>query len=304
MLNIGVTSASFRVDNLIQSLYCYIRTMAENNCKSYMGFSKNNRINEIKSVLSELSSISITSMKSRFIFLISAVLYSTIVACNQDSLLTQKVREYDEKTGQTPVLTHNKLDAILSKLSKIHSSILPAEYVEYSMCGEYAALKYKEYYVLKGEDVFKYVAGHFRIMDFMSKDSFFKVNLDSLPQGINQYWLMDARVLHKFLDLLGWMHGKGYNDSALSINNGHRHPAYNKEKGGVSRSYHMQGMAIDIKVGDINRDGAADGKDKRLILDILETKIIGAEGGLGKYPRTDVIHFDVRGHRARWDSHK
>jgi uncharacterized protein YcbK (DUF882 family) len=56
-------------------------------------------------------------------------------------------------------------------------------------------------------------------------------------------------------------------------------------------------------VGDINRNGIANAADKKIILDILEQKIIGNTGGLGLYPKSDVVHFDTRGYRARWNSH-
>ena len=36
---------------------------------------------------------------------------------------------------------------------------------------------------------------------------------------------------------------------------------------------------------------------------LIENYIIKDEGGLGLYPKSDVVHFDTRGHRARWDSH-
>jgi uncharacterized protein YcbK (DUF882 family) len=65
----------------------------------------------------------------------------------------------------------------------------------------------------------------------------------------------------------------------------------------------MQGSAIDIQVGDINRNGIANAADKKIILDVLEKQIIGNRGGLGLYPKSDVVHFDTRGFRARWNSH-
>jgi len=34
----------------------------------------------------------------------------------------------------------------------------------------------------------------------------------------------------------------------------------------------------------------------------LEKKVIKNEDGLGLYPGTQSVHYDVRGVRARWDS--
>jgi len=42
---------------------------------------------------------------------------------------------------------------------------------------------------------------------------------------------------------------------------------------------------------------------KKIILDILENKVIGDQGGIGRYPGTMSVHFDVRGFKARWDKH-
>lgn len=211
-------------------------------------------------------------------------------------------QKYDDSTLQKPVFSHTLLDSVLDQFPQVRYDQLPENYLSLSESESVATvLKYRSYYRVQGEDVFRFVVGHFRVQDFMSKDTFFKTNTACLPEGCTHYWLMDAAVLHKFLDLLLWMREHGYNDSALTINNGHRHPAYNKMKGGVSRSYHMQGMAIDIKVGDINRDGIADAADKQVLIKELDTNIIENGGGLGLYPHSDVIHFDTRGYRARWN---
>lgn len=213
------------------------------------------------------------------------------------------MKAYDDSTGQQPILSHVSLDSVLDQLTQVPYENLPKEYLTYTGSQKIeTVLKYKYYYKVNGTDVLKYVTGHFRIGDLLSKDTFYNENLRCLPTGCEQFWLCDKKLLHKFLDLILWMKKQGYNDSAITVKNGHRHPGYNSVKGGVSRSYHMQGMAIDIKVGDINRDGIADATDKNILLQILETDIIADEGGLGRYPKSDVIHFDTRGYRARWDA--
>ena len=50
-------------------------------------------------------------------------------------------------------------------------------------------------------------------------------------------------------------------------------------------------------IGDLNRDGAADRNDKKLLIPILNRQV-GNRGGLGVYRMS--VHIDVRGHRARW----
>jgi len=50
------------------------------------------------------------------------------------------------------------------------------------------------------------------------------------------------------------------------------------------------------------KDGKSTKEDKDIVLDTLEKKVIKNEGGLGSYPGTQSVHYDVRGVRARWDS--
>ena len=89
--------------------------------------------------------------------------------------------------------------------------------------------------------------------------------------------------------------------SQIAIKHGFRHPAYNHQISGAKKSRHQFGEAIDLLVGDVNRDGRADEDDKAPLLKMLDEKIIGNAGGVGKYPGSHVIHMDVRGFRARWD---
>jgi uncharacterized protein YcbK (DUF882 family) len=211
-------------------------------------------------------------------------------------------RQFDDSTGQKSVWRHSQLDSVLNTLHAVHFSNLPKEYIEHTGSMEAKEnLQWREFYQVRGANIYQYVVGHFRVADMMSKDTFYHENISNLPEGCDQYWLTDRKLLHHFLDLLLWMEKKGYNDSAITIKNGHRNPHYNKAVGGVPRSYHMQGMAIDLKVGDIDRNGIADGRDKQILLDVLEKDIIQDAGGLGKYPGSEIIHFDTRGYRARWD---
>jgi uncharacterized protein YcbK (DUF882 family) len=75
----------------------------------------------------------------------------------------------------------------------------------------------------------------------------------------------------------------------------------NEAVNGVENSRHILGQAIDIVIGDINRDGGYTVEDKQIVLDILEDKVIRNAGGVGRYPGTRTVHFDTRGFRARWD---
>jgi len=115
--------------------------------------------------------------------------------------------------------------------------------------------------------------------------------------------LISRQVLYKFLDLLDILEALGYRHNAMSVYHGFRHPRYNREVRGASVSVHMQGLAVDIRIGDINKDGFANWDDKLIVIDILDKQIIKDMGGIGRYPNSQGLHFDVRGYKARWDSY-
>lgn len=75
----------------------------------------------------------------------------------------------------------------------------------------------------------------------------------------------------------------------------------------VPDSKHKSGQAIDIIVLDINDDGKVNGKDVDIVYDILDQKIVKEDGGLGTYKNRkgfltrQMVHFDCRGEKARWN---
>ena len=91
---------------------------------------------------------------------------------------------------------------------------------------------------------------------------------------------------------------------ALIINSGYRSPNHNKLAGGAPLSQHLFGKAIDLKIGDINRDGSINQEDKNIAYKILQLDVIANRGGLGFYPNTQILHMDVRGEHARWNNYK
>ncbi|MEO1434872.1 MAG: hypothetical protein AAFV80_05005 [Bacteroidota bacterium] len=76
--------------------------------------------------------------------------------------------------------------------------------------------------------------------------------------------------------------------------------------GASSQSQHLKGKAIDIIVLDINHDGQCNDADVDLVYQILDKKIIRDRGGIGTYKsekgllNRQMIHFDLRGSKARW----
>lgn len=78
----------------------------------------------------------------------------------------------------------------------------------------------------------------------------------------------------------------------IVVTSGYRSPDHNREVGGVANSYHVQGLAADIRPVEANKD------DLPLLRDICIR--LNGTGGVGIYDT--FVHVDVRGYRARWDN--
>ena len=75
----------------------------------------------------------------------------------------------------------------------------------------------------------------------------------------------------------------------IYITSGYRCPEYNKKVGGVVNSYHLIGLAADIKVKDIN------------LIELLEVCEDIDFSGIGFYEKKNFLHLDVRPtKRTRW----
>ncbi|MEM7654492.1 MAG: D-Ala-D-Ala carboxypeptidase family metallohydrolase [Bacteroidota bacterium] len=162
-------------------------------------------------------------------------------------------------------------------------------------------LSSKSYYLLPGDAIYQKVVGHHRIKDFLPKDSHYRQHVLNLNGSDRMYWLIHVRLLEKVLELQQRLEQEGYDETGFQLVNGYRPPKYNEAVGGASRSRHLVGEAVDIVAKDVNQDGKANQADKAILVKLLDQEIIGNFGGLGKYPGTMSIHFDVRGRRARWD---
>lgn len=229
--------------------------------------------------------------RSLFIYTASIVLNLLILRCSSPE------QRFDQRVEQKPVLTYQKIDSVLSAMTIVKFEDLPKSYIEYSNLKNHPKIyKGKKWYRVVKEDAYKYLVGKFRVQDFLPEDEYYS-------KRDTQYLLIDKRVLYKFNDLLTYLDKKGHDPDAFKVYNGFRHPAYNDLRGGAPHSRHLYGEAIDIKVKDINKDGIIDQNDKTIVLNLLEKKIIGNSGGVGRYIKTMSIHFDVRGWGARWNSY-
>ncbi|MEO1516348.1 MAG: hypothetical protein AAFV95_15095 [Bacteroidota bacterium] len=210
---------------------------------------------------------------------------------------------YDWTTDQQPIWTQNDIDSVLNQLPTLAYDQLDAKYRKYiqSIDPEQAnILEGQRFYVVSGQEIFRYIAGDFRIRDFLPRDSYFYRSLRLFSINRDQYWLVDRQLLYKVLELQNLLYRKGFNQDGFTIVEGFRHPRINVESGGTAASRHLLGQAVELEIGDINGNGKADKEDKDLLLGLLEEQIIGDMGGIGHNPGTMSVHFDVRGYKARW----
>lgn len=166
-------------------------------------------------------------------------------------------------------------------------------------CGSF---KYnqKKFIKISWFDRYKNIAKDRKIYKFITPDRLFgAVRIPHMDK--TQYLLIEKSVINSFIVLLNTLEKKGYDTHAIQVTSGYRNPSYNKAVKGARCSQHQIGSAIDIYVGDINKDGETNINDRKIVYKILDTQIIKNKGGLGTYKSNDqVIHFDTRGNRARW----
>lgn len=235
------------------------------------------------------------------LFVLLLIVAVAIVIFHWESRDTLLQYWYEIQHGNEAVETKEQIDRILSSYETVNYAALDAPYLEYTRS---AKAKYKrmltgkEYFVIPREDIHRKIVGEFMIKQFMCKDKYYKEHAHK-----EILWLIDKRVLYKTLELLEALEKEGYDKYGFLIRNGHRHPAYNERIKGAGSSRHIAGEAIDISVRDINQDGKVNKADKKIVYDLLNKKIIGKGGGIGRYPGTMSLHYDVRGTRARWDSY-
>ncbi len=238
-----------------------------------------------------------------FLFLISAGAW----ICVQHLWQVREVLllwSHDARYDSAPVNSRESIDKVLSELQVLPYSSLEQEYLNQSKSTEAKYVKMCKnlnYYMVTREQLHHVIVGSFRLKDFICTDASYKQCVTNNREHIT--CALDKRIFYKTLDLIQSLEQKGHDPSAFSVKNGHRHPAYNEQIGGASLSRHIRGEAVDIVVADIDKNGRIEQEDKDIILDILETEVIKDQGGIGRYPGSMSVHYDVRGTRARWDSY-
>lgn len=199
--------------------------------------------------------------------------------------------------------TQNQRIISLNDLPSLSFQELPKEeqkkYLNPS-CGS-VNYKKKKYLKIAWFDRYKKINKYCRINKLLTPDRLIGNHIRIPNLQKTQYLLLDNKVINVYTKKLSICKKKGLNINNIHIASGFRHPMYNKMVNGARCSQHQVGTAIDISIGDINNDGKRNQKDRKLIYDILNKKLIINKGGLGKYKNSPfLIHFDTRGHKARW----
>ena len=87
---------------------------------------------------------------------------------------------------------------------------------------------------------------------------------------------------------------RDYLGRPITLISGWRGPLYNEKIGGAKKSQHLTGKAADIRVKGLDPVEVAEA-----IFSLIESGKM-EEGGVGIYPKSNFVHYDCRGTKARW----
>jgi hypothetical protein len=213
----------------------------------------------------------------------------------------------------TPVETAAQLEAALAKLQRLRVRQIPPE--AYRRDGYSARYDTMQIYRVAPAQRALPLVGHFTAGDFLSPEFRFPTSWLYAPLHIDasgeQYVLLDRRILLKLLHVINHLMRQGHDADSLHLFahrtdriNRYLHDYRMRTFGRTSlakRSYHLLGRAVDLLVGDLNRDGRIDVKDHGLLVcavNAVERRHRSLRGGLGLYAQS--IHTDIREQRVRW----
>lgn len=224
--------------------------------------------------------------------------FLTLVSCQKNE--NERIEQI--KNSQPDILTERQIDSVLHLFEEVNYTDLNQDYKAYSHPENKfnSELKNRKFYKIFGNQMDLKIIGDFTVRDFIPHDEYYKAYKKNPFPEFEQYWLVDHEVLFMMLELILQLEAEGYNKYGFHIRTAHRHPQKNADVNGASYSQHMFGKAIDIGVDDINNDGESTQEDKMIVYNMLQ-EIVGSDGGLGLYPGSMNLHFDCRGHKARWD---
>lgn len=117
--------------------------------------------------------------------------------------------------------------------------------------------------------------------------------LQTINRVLRDFRTGDVHAIEpKLLDVLSMLRGMLETESDFQVISGYRSPKTNamlheQSDGVAATSLHMQGMAIDIRVGG------------RPLTGLRDAALRLAAGGVGYYPKSNFVHVDV-GRVRRW----
>jgi uncharacterized protein YcbK (DUF882 family) len=121
------------------------------------------------------------------------------------------------------------------------------------------------------------LSANFSLSEFNSKDG------SETPKNVVKNLKILAVQLQALRDHIG---------KSIKVTSGYRSPEHNSKIGGALGSFHVHGMACDIKIEGLKPKEIA----QAIELLISEGKMM--EGGIGIY--RSWVHYDIRGKKSRW----
>ena len=208
-------------------------------------------------------------------------------------------RRLFDLTEKNPYVSRRiQVKAIFDRFGRIPARDLPKEFRARTGLNKKVTTELfngREFFIVRKRDLYRKIAGNNRLMSVISADNGYRRH--SMWSDEPFYVYIDRKVLYLLLDIQDELEQAGLDRDGIRIISGHRTPGHNSNVGGKKESRHLTGDALDLMIGDINRDGKEDRQDKKIIIPILN-RLVGKNGGLGVYARS--VHIDVRGYRARW----
>lgn len=212
---------------------------------------------------------------------------------------------YDLNNENNYVRSQKEIDKILGRFKIVSYDQLPLSFkmrTKMDQAKYQAMVRTQKFYVIHKKDMYRRIVGNYRIKDLFSRDFEYHTTY-YYDEKTPLYWGIDKKILYKILLLQNVLSNNNYDRNALYISFGHRSPLLNELIGGASLSRHIAGEAADLTIGDINKDGKYTDTDKQIVIKLCENTVIQNKGGIGLYPGSRVVHIDVRGYRARWNSY-
>jgi hypothetical protein len=212
---------------------------------------------------------------------------------------------YDLNHENSYVRNQKEIDKILRSFKIVSFDQLPLSFKKRTKMDQakyQAMVRTQKFYVIHKKDMYRRIVGNYRIKDLFSRDLEYHTTY-YYDEKTPLYWGIDKRILYKLLLLQDILSNNNYDRDALYISFGHRSPQLNELIGGAALSRHIAGEAVDLTIGDVNKDGKYTDIDKQTVINLCEKFVIQNKGGIGLYPGSRVVHMDVRGYRARWNSY-